>query len=102
MACLVEIDDVPACPSPMTVRPGDVLLFQATGGRVRSADDVVEMLGPFLSAVLGNDGSILAPMGHPNIVLFRARQPGEARIDVVTGDPFHTPMTTALCIIVVS
>lgn len=96
MARLIEVQDARMCPSPLTVRPGDVLLFRAAGGRVRSGGEVVELLGPFLQAVVGDDGNILTPMGPPNTVLFRARRPGQALIDVVTGDPFYTPQTTSL------
>jgi hypothetical protein len=102
MARLVEVQDARVCPSPLTVHLGDVLLFHASGGSVRSGSDVVELLGPFLTAVLGDDGNIMTPMGPPNKVLFRARQPGRALIDVVTGDPFHSPHTTALGITVES
>jgi hypothetical protein len=77
---------------------GDVLLFHATGGRIRSGDDVVELLGPFLSAVLGDDGKVWTPLGLPNTVLFRARKPGRAEIDVITGDALHSPRTTELSV----
>jgi hypothetical protein len=102
MSRFIEVQDARACPSPLTIRPGDVLMFQATGGRVRSGDDVIELLGPFLTAILGDDGNILTPMGAPNSVLFRAHRPGLALIDVVTGTPFHTPQTTVLGITVES
>jgi hypothetical protein len=100
MARLIEVDDAPGCPSPLTVAVGDVLLFRAAGGRVRSGGDAVELLGPFLTAVVGDDGSVVSPQGPPNTVLFRARQPGRARLAIVTGDPFHGPQTTALAITV--
>lgn len=100
MARLIEVQDARVCPSSLTVCLGDVLLFRATGGRTRSGGDVVELLGPFLPAVLGDDGNILTPMGPPNTVLFRARRLGRAWIDVVTGDPFHTPQKTTLGITV--
>src|SRR5215510_3520468 len=100
MARLIEVQDARVCPLPLTVALGDVLLFRATGGRIRSGGDVVELLGSFLTAVLGEDGTILTPMGPPNTVLFRARRPGRARIDVVTGDLFYTPQTTTIDIIV--
>ena len=77
-----------------------MLLFCATGGHVRSGTDVVEMLGPFLPAVLGGNGLILSPEGAPNTVLFRGRRPGRATIDVVTGDPWHAPETRILNITV--
>jgi len=102
MARLIEVQDARVSPSPLTVHLGDVLLFRATGGLVRSGADIVELLGPFLPALLGDDGNILTPMGPPNAVLFRARRPGQAVIDVVTGDPFNSPQTTALTITVES
>lgn len=100
MGQLIEIPDAQKCPSPLTVHTGDVLRFQATGGHVRSGSGVVEMLGPFLPAVLGDNGTIFAPMGAPNTVLFRACHPGRAQIDVVTGDPWHAPQTITLGITV--
>jgi len=83
-------------------KAGDVLLFRATGGRVRSGGDVVELLGPFLSVVMGNNGTILTPAWAPNTVLFRAHGPGRAMIDVVTGDPWRAPRATTLDITVES
>jgi hypothetical protein len=100
MGRLIEVQDARTCPSPLTVHTGDVLQFQATGGHVRSGGEVVEMLGPLLSAVLGDDGNILTPMGAPNTVLLRAHRPGQATIDVVTGDPWHAPQTIILDITV--
>jgi len=88
------------CPSPLVVRPGDVLLVRATGGRIRSGGDSVELIGSFLTAVLGDNGEILTPMGPPNAVLFLARRPGRTLIEVITGDPFHSPQTTGLNITV--
>jgi hypothetical protein len=58
--------------------------------------DVVEIVGPFLPGVLREGGEILSPMGAPNAVLFLARRPGRAAIDVVTGDPRHAPQTMPL------
>ncbi len=102
MPRLIEVRDARACQSPQTIKVGDVFLFRAAGGHVRSGDDVLELLGPFTPAVVGDDGTIFTPMGPPNTVLFRARQPGQALIDVVTGDPFHAPQTTVLRIAVES
>ncbi len=96
MGRIIEIQNVRAAPSSLTLRVGDVLLFKATGGHVRSGEDVIEMLGAYLPAVLGNNGEILTPMGAPNTVLFRALRPGRASVDVVTGDPWHAPQTTTL------
>ncbi len=100
MGRLIEVQHAQDLPTSLTIRVGDVLVFGATGGHVYSGAEVVEILGPFLPGVLGDDGQILSPMGAPNAVLFLARRPGRATIDVVTGDPWHTPETTALGITV--
>src|SRR4249920_3897197 len=100
MPRLIEVPDAEVCPSPQTVKVGDVFLFRAAGGHVQSGHDVIELVGPFVPAVMGDDGNILTPMGPPNTVLFRARQPGDALIDVVTGDPFHATQTTVVRITV--
>ena len=42
---------------------------------------MIELVGPFVSAIVGDEGNILTPVGPPNTVLFRARQPGRALID---------------------
>jgi hypothetical protein len=102
MARLIEVEEVRGGPSALTVHPGDVLLFRAVGGHALSGGDVVELLGPFLPAILGDDGNILTPMGPPNTVLCRAHRPGRAQIDLITGDPFHAPQTTVLGITVES
>jgi hypothetical protein len=36
---------------------------------------------------------VLSPMGAPGTVLFRAKAPGPAVIDVVTGDPWQSHTT---------
>jgi len=100
MGRLVEIDNAQAAPSSLVVQVGDVLLFKATGGHIQSGGSVIEMLGAFLPAVLGDNGQIIAPMGAPNTVLFRVVQPGRATIDVVTGDPWHATQTTTIEIVV--
>jgi hypothetical protein len=100
MARLIDIDDARLVISPLTLQVGDVLLFKASGGHVRSGTDVVEISGPFLPAVLGDNGAIFTPMGAPNTVLFRALRTGQATLDVVTGDPWHSPHSTAVEIIV--
>ena len=100
MPRLIEVPNVRECPSAQTVKVGDVLVFRAAGGHVRSGEAVIELVGPFVPAVVGDQGSIVAPMGPPSTLLFRARQPGRAMIDVITGDPFHSPQTTVLTITV--
>lgn len=101
MGRLIEVQNVLSAPSNLSLQVGDMLLFRATGGHVLSGN-VVEMLGAFLEAILGDDGNILTPMGAPNTVLFRALRPGRATIDVVTGDPWQATQTTTLAITVQS
>ena len=100
MGRLIEAQLTPDGPKRLTILVGDMLQFAASGGHVRSGERCIEMLGPFRSAVVGLNGEVLAPMGAPNVVLFRALQPGSAEIDVVTGDPWHGPETTVLGIVV--
>jgi hypothetical protein len=73
---------------------GDLLFFHATGGQVRSGSEIMELIGSFVTAVVGTEGQILEPLGPPNAVLFRALSPGEAEISVFAGDPFHNPTMT--------
>ncbi len=96
MSRLIEVQQVENCSSPQVVRVGDVLLIQATGCRVRDGGQAVELWGPFLSAVVAVNGAVLAPMGPPNTVLARAREPGSATLELFTGDPFHAPRNTTL------
>jgi hypothetical protein len=96
MARLIELQDVEGDSTLKPVAVGDMLLFHASGGHVRSGADVVELIGPFVSAVSGAEGEILTPAGPPNTVLFRARRKGEAEIDILTGDPFFEPRKTCL------
>jgi len=100
MGRLIEVQNAPGLPSSLTLRVGDVLRFNATGGHVQSGHDVIEMLGAFLPAVLGDNGDLLTPMGAPNTVLFRALKAGQATIDIVTGDPWRAHQTTTLGIVI--
>jgi hypothetical protein len=96
MGRLIEVQQAPGDLRRLTIKVEDVLQFAATGGRVHSGADVVEILGPFVPGVIGDNGQILSPVGAPNTVLFVARRPGAATIDVVTGDPWHGPKTATL------
>lgn len=100
MARLIEVQDARALPSRLTLRVGDLLTCGASGGHVRSGAGIVEMLGPFLPGVLTESGEALSPEGAPNTVLFLARRPGQAEIDVVTGDPWRAPRAIPLQITV--
>lgn len=94
MARLIEIQDVAACPSPLRVQSGDVLVLRASGARIDAGSNAVDVLGAFSAAMLGDNGEVLAAMGAPGTVLLQARQPGDASITVIGGDPFHAPRTT--------
>jgi len=89
MARLIEVQDPHVCPRALRIQMGDTLMFSATGGHIRSAGDVVELIGPFVPAVVDDLGNVVAPSGAPNTILFRALQDGRAIIDVMFGDPFH-------------
>jgi len=83
------------------VRVGDVLMFAATGGRLLEGGTTVELLGVFSTGVLSDDGRVLSPVGPPTTALFRALQSGQARIEVIRGDPWQgTPRRQQIAIVV--
>ncbi len=77
-----------------------MVVFGATGGRLRSGEGIVELIGPFAPAVVATDGQVLAPMAAPNCLLCRARAPGSTTIEVVTGDPWGASRSTSIAIAV--
>ena len=91
MARLIEVQQTDQFSAPLAVRVGDVLVFQATGARISDGESALEVFGPFVSAVVGESGAVLAPTGFPNAVLaraaLRARQPSSCSR--------ATPFTTA-------
>jgi hypothetical protein len=95
---IIEIHHPKSCPPSLEVKVGDLLVFGATGGHVRSGPEVVQFLGPFLTGTVGKDGKVITPMGTPSTVIFLARGAGTATIDVVTGDPWKTFDTTTLAL----
>ena len=96
MARMIEVRHPKTCPPSMEIKVGDLLVFVATGGHIRSGADLVQFFGPFINGILGNDGKVITPMGAPHTVMFFCRGPGHANIDVVTGDPWRTFETTPL------
>ena len=100
MGRMIEVQNVRGGPSSLTIQPGDVLLFSAPGGHVRAGGGTIEMIGPLRSAVVGDNGAVITPMGVPNTVLFRALQVGRAVIDVVAGDVRSSPEPVVLSIVV--
>lgn len=84
-------------PAELVLAVGDVVRVAATGGAVRSGTGV-ELLGILTDAVVGIDGSVVTPLGPPGVVLLRAREPGPALVDLVSGDPFREPFARTLAI----
>ena len=89
--------DEEGLPAELVIAVGDVVRFSATGGRIRSGTGV-ELFGVLSESVVGTDGSVLTPLGAPGTVLVRARSPGLAVVDVVTGDPFRSPVTRSVVV----
>ena len=100
MAQLIEADISMPMPSKVSLKQGDMLFFRASGGYITSGDDVLEQLGPFVSGILDPNGESLSPMGGPNAILFFARQPGQALINVVTGGDWSSPASSELKVVV--
>jgi hypothetical protein len=96
MGRLIDVQDAPFSFQAITVKVGDLIQFGATGGRVQSRTGVLEMWGPFLPAVVGENGEILTPSSAPNTVFFSARRPGRATIVVISGDQWRGSETTTL------
>ena len=63
----------------------------------------VELLGVFSTGVLSDDGHVLSPVGPPTSALFRALQPGQARVEVIRGDPWQaTAQRQQISIVVIA
>lgn len=96
MPRLIELPDAQQSPAIETIAVGDLLWCHASGASVRAGQKVVELLGAYRQAIVGDDGAVVTPMGPPNCVLLRARAPGRARVELSVGDPFRTPRTIAI------
>jgi hypothetical protein len=89
MPHLLCIESTPdGFPGTVTLEVGDLILFTAPGGVIESGS-ALEPLGTFTQALPGPNGHALAPLGPPNLVLFRATRPGEALLRITTGDVWH-------------
>ena len=98
MGRLVDLrPDDEGLPAELVLAVGDVVRVAATGGAVRSGTGV-ELLGILTDAVVGLDGSVVTPLGPPGVVLLRAREPGRAVVDLVSGDPFREPLARTLAV----
>lgn len=87
--------DGPDRSEPLVLAVGDVVRLSASGARITTGD-VVEVLAILTSAVVTTDGRILAPEGPPNVVLLRARDRGDAIVELVMGDVWHARATRTL------
>ena len=77
-------------PPRITLEAGDLLRVGATGGRVDEGECLV-CLGAFRTGFLPRTGAFIPHSGPPTAVVFRAVEPGTARITLFTGDPYHSP-----------
>lgn len=100
MRRLIEVKHTEALPQSLTIKEGDLLVISATGGRLQADTEAIEIIGPFISGVVGDNSEIFSPMGAPNRVALLARRPGRATIDLITGDPWRSPKTTTIELIV--
>lgn len=89
MAQLIEIDSTIPASEKIKINSGDILLFKATGGYIKSGEEVVEVLGAFSPGHLLSSGEKVSPQGTPGTVLVRALKPGTAQINIVRGDPWN-------------
>lgn len=96
MPRIIDVHDVRRRSSPWRIRVGDVLELNATGVRVSSGQDTVELLGSFVQGILGDHNEVLSPEAVPNKILLRARRPGKALLSVILGDPFHGHQTISV------
>jgi hypothetical protein len=84
MANFIEAAVEGKLPASISMHQGDVLSVPATGGRLIKGGEVLELLGPFYPAFLNAVGELIAPSGSPNQLLFLARKPGMATIEVIS------------------
>ena len=96
MPRLIDVSALQPLPPAISLRVRDLLLVRATGGTVVEGGAVVEALGAFGAAALAPNGSVLAAIGGPDAVLFLARAPGRARLEVMRGDPWQEPRQGAM------
>jgi hypothetical protein len=98
MARLIEIDGPIA--DLIILQTGDLLVIAASGGKVNSGHDVVEVLGPFYPGIMTPTGEIIEPAGSPGKVMFLARGAGSASIETFWGDSWTTPkiITTSVTV----
>jgi len=100
MGRLIEVNEVSEIPSVITIRRADVLLFRVSGGHVTAGTALIQVIGPLITGVFGNNAQIFSPEGAPNAILFLALQAGKAHLEIVTGDPFYTAASRSVEVII--
>jgi hypothetical protein len=95
MARLIDIQPGGGQRLALTLNVGDVIVAGASGVRVRSGAEAVEIVGPLVPGTLAGD-QILSPAGAPNTVLVVARKAGRSTVELVIGDPWHAPQRASL------
>lgn len=83
----------------LELEPGDLVLLPAAGAQV-IAGSAIELLGVHTNATPLPDGRVLAPEGAPDVVTLSALMPGQARVRLMTGDPFGGAVPHELSIVV--
>jgi hypothetical protein len=102
LARIIEIRHPKTCPPSLHLGVGDLLVFSATGGHIRDGAEFVKFLGAYFTAALAPDGNIVSPAGTPNHAIFLTQAPGNAVIDVVTGDPWRAFDMTKLTLTIMA
>jgi hypothetical protein len=97
---LVEIQRADETPVEVRLQVGDVLSIGGTGAQVKNGENAIALLGAFLPASCTRDGDVVAPMGPPSIVLLSAKAAGTATLEIMSGDPFSSPVRKTLRVIV--
>jgi hypothetical protein len=90
MRRLIEIDPTKNFPTRLRMKIGDVIELRASGARLQDNTTVLEIAGFFTRSVVGNNYEVLTPIGAPNTVLILVHGPGEAIVEVITGDPWRS------------
>ena len=94
MGRLIEVQHPDEVRGPIVIQVGDMLRFNASGGRLLGNNSVLEWVGNFSTAVLGTNGEVVSAVGGPNTVYVRAVSGGSSMIEVIGGDPWHSSGST--------
>jgi|SRR4249919_2296171 hypothetical protein len=96
MGRLIDYQPALAPGSRLAINVGDVIVIKVSGVRVREGADIVEVLGPLMSSVVGDTGEVFSPMGTPNAIVIVGRAAGHATLELMLGEPWRTPKRSTL------